>query len=150
MRDLAVYGKPILPVGQAYDGGGEGGPPGVPPRDELIQFMQSGDKVGAAGVSWWSWQHADQEAWDAIKDAAEFRLPTGDPAAFTPGQVKAYQTLLTSLGFPAPIDGVWSDATTAAVKDYQRAARLPDDGVIDEATRQILMTPFAPPLQPQP
>ncbi len=150
VRDLEVHGKPILPVGQAYDGGGEGGPPGVPPRDELIKFMQSGDKVGAAGVSWWSWQHADQEAWDAIKDAAEFRLPAGDPAAFTPGQVKAYQTLLTSLGFPTPIDGVWSDGTKAAVKDYQRAARLPADGVIDEATRQILMTPFAPPVQPQP
>ncbi|MGI8685987.1 MAG: peptidoglycan-binding domain-containing protein [Acidimicrobiales bacterium] len=149
VRDLEVYGKPILPVGQAYDGGGEGGPPGVPSRDELIQFMQSGDKVGAAGVSWWSWQHADQEAWDAIKDAAEFRLPVGDPAAFTPGQVKAYQTLLTSLGFPTPDDGAWSDATTAAVKDYQRAARLPASGVIDGATRQILFTPFAPPVQPQ-
>lgn len=150
VRDLEVHGKPILPVGQAYDGGAEGGPVGVPPRDELIKFMQSGDKVGAAGVSWWSWQHADQEAWDAIKDAAEFRLPVGDPAAFTPGQVKAYQVLLTSLGFPAPIDGVWSDGTKAAVKEYQRAARLPTDGVIDEATRQILMTPFAPPVQPQP
>lgn len=150
IRDLAVYGKPILPVGQAYDGGAEGGPPGVPPREELIRFMQSGDQVGAAGVSWWSWQHADQEAWDAIRDAAEFRLPTGDPASFTPGQIKAYQTLLTSLGFPAPIDGVWSGATQGAVKGYQRAARLPANGVIDDATRTILLTPFAPPVQPQP
>lgn len=150
MRDLAAYGKPVLPVGQAYDGSAEGGPQGVPSRAELIQFMQSADKVGAAGVSWWSWQHADQEAWDAIKDAAEFRLPAGDPATFTTGQVKAYQTLLTSLGFPNPIDGAWSEATTAAVKDYQRAARLPDHGVIDAATREILLTPFAPPVQPQP
>ena len=149
VRDLEAHGKPILPVGQAYDGGAEGGPPGVPSRDELIRFMQSGDKVGAAGVSWWSWQHADQEAWDAIKDAAEFRLPVGDPASFTAGQVKAYQTLLTSLGFPTPIDGAWSDSTTAAVRDYQRAARLPANGVIDDATRQILFTPFAPPIQPQ-
>lgn len=150
IRDLEAFGKPILPVGQAYDGGAEGGPPGVPPREELIRFMQSGDRVGAAGVSWWSWQHADQEAWDAIKDAAEFRLPVGDPAAFTAGQVKAYQTLLTSLGFPSPIDGTWGDATKAAVKDYQRAARLPATGVIDDATRHILFTPFAPPVQPQP
>ena len=149
MRDLAAYGKPILPVGQAYDGGAEGGPPGVPPREELIQFMQGGDKAGAAGVSWWSWQHADQEAWDAIKDAAEFRLPVGDGEKFTPGQIKAYQTLLSSLGFTAPIDGKWTDATVAAVKDYQRAARLPTTGTIDEATRHILFTPFAPPVQPQ-
>ncbi|HEX2700795.1 MAG TPA: peptidoglycan-binding domain-containing protein [Acidimicrobiales bacterium] len=149
-RDLAVYGKPVLPVGQAYDGGDEGGPRGVPTREELIRFMQSGDRVGAAGVSWWSWQHADQEAWDAIKDAAEFRLPVGDPHGFTAGQVMAYQTLLTSLGFPTPIDGSWSDATAAAVTAYQRAARLPESGLIDDVTRQILLTPFAPPVQPQP
>jgi len=150
MRDLAVYGKPILPVGQAYDGGAEGGPHGVPPRKELIEFMQRGDQMGATAVSWWSWQHADREAWDAIKDAAEFRLPVGDGQKFTPGQVKAYQTLLSSLGFIAPIDGRWGDSTVAAVRGYQRAARLPDTGVIDEATRQILLTPFAPPVQPQP
>ena len=150
MRDLAAYGKPILPVGQAYDGGAEGGPSGVPPRKELIEFMQRGDAMGATAVSWWSWQHADQEAWDAIKDAAEFRLPVGDGQTFTPGQVKAYQTLLSSLGFIAPIDGTWGDPTVAAVREYQRAARLPDTGAIDEATRHILLTPFAPPVQPQP
>ncbi|MGQ0520230.1 MAG: peptidoglycan-binding domain-containing protein [Actinomycetota bacterium] len=150
LRDLAAYGKPILPVGQAYDGSAEGGPPGVPSREELIRFMQAGDKLGAAGVSWWSWQHADHEAWTAIKDAAEFRLPVGDPARYTPGQIKAYQTLLSSLGFIAPIDGVWAESTAAAVRAYQEAARLPATGVIDEATLHVLLTPFAPPLQPQP
>ena len=150
LRDLAPYGKPILPVGQAYDGRGEGGPPGVPPRDELIRFMQTGDALGAASVSWWSWQHADEEAWDAIRDAAEFRLPTGDPARYTPAQVKAYQTLLTSLGFPSPIDGVWAEPTAAALRAYQEAARLPASGVVDDATLEVLLTPFAPPIQPQP
>lgn len=148
-RELAVYGKPILPVGQAYDGGPEGGPRGVPPREQLIRFMQAGDQLGATAVSWWSWQHADQEAWDAIRDAAEFRLPAGDPGAFTHGQVMAYQTLLTSLGFPTPIDGKWDAETSAAVAAYQAAARLPATGVIDEVTRTILLTPFAPPVQPQ-
>lgn len=150
LRDLSAYGKPILPVGQAYDGGDEGGPRGVPPREELIQFMQAGDRSGAAGVSWWSWQHADQEAWDAIRDAAEFRLPVGDPVAYTRGQVLAYQTLLTSLGFQSPIDGAWGDTTAGAVRLYQEAARLPATGVIDQTTLDVLLTPFAPPVQPQP
>ena len=150
LRDLAAYGKPVLPVGQAYDAAAEGGPPGVPSRDELIRFMQAGDELGAAGVSWWSWQHATQEAWDAIRDAAEFRLPVGDPAAYTAGQVKAYQTLLHSLGFPTPIDGSWGEPTGLAVQAYQEAARLPVTGVIDDVTRQLLLTPFAPPVQPQP
>ena len=149
LRDLGVHGKPILPVGQAYDGAAEGGPPGVPPRSELIRFMQTGDELGATAVSWWSWQHADQEAWDAIKDAAEFRLPVGDPGRYSPGQIKAYQTLLTSLGFLAPIDGVWGESTAAALRAYQEAARLPATGLVDEATLEILLTPFAPPIQPE-
>ena len=149
LRDLSPFGKPILPIGQAYDGGPEGGRPGVPPRAELIRFMQAGDRHGAPAVSWWSWQHADDEAWDAIRDAAEFRLPVGNGATFARGQVQAYQTLLSSLGFPAPIDGVWGGSTAGAVAAYQQAARLPVTGVIDELTRAILLTPFAPPIQPQ-
>ncbi|MFP5375221.1 MAG: peptidoglycan-binding domain-containing protein [Acidimicrobiia bacterium] len=150
LRDLFPYGKPILPVGQAYDAGAEGGPPGVPRREALIRFMQAGDALGATSVSWWSWQHANQEAWDAIRDAAEFRLPAGDPALYTHGQVMAYQTLLSSLGFPSPIDGRWGEATDQAVRAYQQAANLPVTGVIDEATRHILLTPFPPPVRPQP
>ncbi|HUP70764.1 MAG TPA: peptidoglycan-binding domain-containing protein [Acidimicrobiales bacterium] len=147
IRDLAQFGKPIIPAGQAYDSSPEGGPPGVPPRPQLIRFMQTGDTLGASGVSWWSWQHASQEAWDAVRDAAEFRLPVGDPAAYTAGQVRAYQTLLTSLGFPTPIDGAWGPATDAAVRSYQEAARLLITGIIDQATQDILLTPFAPPLK---
>ncbi|MGH9156301.1 MAG: hypothetical protein ACRD1K_10815 [Acidimicrobiales bacterium] len=71
-------------------------------------------------MSWWSWQHADQEAWDAIRDAAGFRLPFGDPAGFNRGQVQAYQTLLSSLGFTAPIDGPGPGTS--------QAARLPATG----------------------
>ncbi|MGH9165920.1 MAG: peptidoglycan-binding domain-containing protein, partial [Acidimicrobiales bacterium] len=65
------------------------------------------------------------------------------------GQVQAYQTLLSSLGFTAPITGTWGQATSDAVAAYQRAARLPGSGIIDEATRAVLLTPFAPPIVPQ-
>lgn len=150
IRDLAHLGKPIIPVGQAYDGFTEGGPPGVPPRDQLLKFMETADRHGAIGVSWWSWQHADQQAWDAIRDAPQFTLPVGDGAAFTPGQVRSYQMLLHSLGFPMPITAVWDGPTVSAVQAYQRAARLPVTGVIDEATRRVLLSPFGPPIQPQP
>lgn len=147
IRDLAQFGKPIIPAGQAYDASGEGGPRGVPPRPQLINFMQTGDRLGASGVSWWSWQHANQEAWDAVRDAAEFRLPVGEPATFAAGQVRAYQTLLSSLGFPTPIDGAWGPASDTALRSYQEAARLPVTGVLDQLTQDILLTPFAPPLR---
>jgi peptidoglycan hydrolase-like protein with peptidoglycan-binding domain len=147
---LAPLNRPIIPVGQAYDGGSEGGPPGVPARPQIIAFMQSAEKAGAAGVSWWSWQHADQQAWDAVRDSAEFMPPVGPGTSMNAGQVRAYQVLLTSLGFKAALTGVWDVATASVVADYQRAARLPVTGMIDAATRDTMLTPFPPPLHPTP
>ncbi len=77
LRDLASFGKPILPVGQAYDGSAEGGRKGVPPPDELLRFMSSAKANGAASVSFWSWQHANDAAWSAIGDAPDFRVAPG-------------------------------------------------------------------------
>ncbi|MBW3556375.1 MAG: peptidoglycan-binding protein [Actinobacteria bacterium] len=148
---LSQFGKPVFPVGQAYDGGPEGGPPGVPGRDQLIRFMQAADQHGSGGVSFWSWQHATQEAWDAVRDAAEFRLVPGGPSGegLTPGMVRAYQLNLTSLGFPVAADGVWGPATVEAVLNYQRAARLAPSGHVDAATRDFLLAPVAAPIQLQ-
>jgi hypothetical protein len=75
MQYLSKYNVPIYPVGQAYDGSPEGGRKGVPPPDELWRFMRFAEKHGAAGVSFWSWQAADQRAWNAVRDAVEFRIP---------------------------------------------------------------------------
>lgn len=147
IQALAPLGKPIIPVGQAYDGSREGGPVGVPPRDQLMAFMKAAEEHGAVGVSWWSWQHADQQAWDAVRDAPHFTLPAA-PAPLSEWQVRAYQTLLSTLGFGTPITGVWDESTANAVGAYQAAARLPQTRAIDAATRGILFTPFAPPLLP--
>jgi hypothetical protein len=146
IRDLSPFGKPIIPIGQAYDGAADHGPPGVPGRAAILAFMEAAERSGATSVSFWSWQHASQEAWDAIKDAPQFVLPVAPGGVFSPGQVRAYQYLLTSLGFPTAVDGVWSQATADAVVAYQRAAHLPQTGVIDDATRKLLLQPFKVPL----
>lgn len=83
---LAQFGKPLMPVGQAYDGGPSGGPPGNPPRDALLRFMAAASAKGATAVSFWSWQHASQENWDAIRDAPQFRL-TSAPTSILPPQL---------------------------------------------------------------
>ena len=72
MHFLAQYGKPLMPIGQAYDGGPEGGRPGVPPPAEILRFMQVAKQYGAVSVSFWSWQHANAPVWDAIKNAPQF------------------------------------------------------------------------------
>ena len=147
---FAPWGKPVFPVGQAYDGGPEGGPPGVPGRDAIIRFLQHAEASGAAGASFWSWQHATPEVWDAVRDAAEFRLEVGGPAGegLTPGMVRAYQTALNGFGYGVPADGAWGPATIEAVRAYQTAARLPVTGRIDEATRAFLLAPVAAPIVP--
>jgi hypothetical protein len=149
MAALLRFGKPIMPVGQAYDGLPEGGPPGVPRAADIQRFMKTAEDMGATAVSFWSWQAADQQAWDGIRDAPSFVVPAA-PAPMSMGTVRAYQALLTSLGFPVTVTGVWDPPTALATKDYQKAAKLPLSAVIDEVTRDALLTPFAPPVQPMP
>jgi hypothetical protein len=140
MAFFRSFGLPVIPVGQAYDGAPEGGRPGVPPRDELLRFMSTAENNGAVGVSFWSWQHADQQAWDAIRDAHEFRLPDG-PDGTRPQQVVAIQTLLSSLGYPAPATGAWDGTTSQAIRSFQTDRGLEVSGVLDPATRAALLSP---------
>lgn len=146
---LKQFGKPIMPVGQAYDGSGEGGRPGVPPRNELLAFMETAERHGAVGVSFWSWQSADQQAWDAIRDASQF-VVYEHRANETGGRNRTVQALLTSLGFPAPQTGDWDGPTQDALRAFQRAAGLRETGELDGDTRHRLLTPVPPPIDPLP
>ncbi|MDQ1403922.1 MAG: hypothetical protein QOG03_2238 [Actinomycetota bacterium] len=142
---LRGYGKPIMPIGQAYDGAAEGGRPGVPQKAEIQRFMAVAEMYGSTSVSFWSWQHADPQAWDAIRETWQFSLPAA-PQPFHPGQVRAYQSLLSNLGFPVKLSNQLDQQTANAVAAYQQRAHLPVTGIIDAATRAMLMTPFAPPI----
>jgi hypothetical protein len=75
LRDLKAFAKPVIPIGQAYDGGPEGGPPGVPPPAQLQRFIDVAFRSGAAGVSFWVWQTATAGVWDVIRATTLF-----DPA----------------------------------------------------------------------
>jgi hypothetical protein len=77
MSYLKQFGKPLMPIGQAYDGGPEGGRPGVPSPEELLRFMSVSQDWGAVAVSFWSWQHANAPAWDAIKAGPKFLRQPG-------------------------------------------------------------------------
>jgi hypothetical protein len=90
LQYLSKFGVPIYPVGQAYDGSPEGGRKGVPPPEELWRFMRFAQANGAAGISFWSWQSANQPAWNAVREAVEFRPPAAPAAA--PATVPAVVT----------------------------------------------------------
>lgn len=138
---LSQFGKPIFPIGQAYDGAIDGGPPGVPNRDAIIRFMQTADQHGATGVSFWSWQHASGEAWNAIGDAMEFRLGHGPPEVLRPAMIRAYQLQLAFLGYPVAADGTWTQQTVDAITAFQRDHALVETGVVDPHTREVLLRP---------
>lgn len=142
---LSQFGKPIIPVGQAYDGAPEGGRPGVPPPDEIFRFMRGAEDAGASGVSFWSWQHADEAAWGAIRDAWEFQVGPAQPQDMRPGDIRSVQFTLSELGYPASVTGAWDDATADALGSYQRDANLPETGHVDEATRALMLGPVTLP-----
>ncbi|MEY2420547.1 MAG: hypothetical protein QOI95_614 [Acidimicrobiaceae bacterium] len=71
MDFLRGFGKPVFPVGQAYDGSYDGGPAGTPTPDEVAAFINTSSEHGASGVSFWSWQHASDDTWNTIAAAPE-------------------------------------------------------------------------------
>jgi hypothetical protein len=68
---LSGFGKPVMPIGQAYDSSLDGGQAGTPTADEVGAFMNASAAHGAKGVSFWSWQHASDEVWGAIAAGPE-------------------------------------------------------------------------------
>lgn len=143
---LSRFGKPVIPIGQAYDGAPEGGRPGPPPPDEIRRFLGAAQQVGAAGTSFWSWQHASQDIWDTLQAAPEFRWEAKPPAELRPDQVRGLQAQLSALGHPVPTSGIWDDLTTGALRTYQERAGLPHSGILDAATLAVIMQPFNPPV----
>jgi murein DD-endopeptidase MepM/ murein hydrolase activator NlpD len=146
MNALGPVGKPLIAVDQSPTPI----PPAVPPapdpgRDQVLGFIAAADAAKASSVSFWTWETSSQSVFDALGFAPQFSLPAA-PAPMSPGQVRSWQGLLTGLGFPAPQSGQWDAPTTAAVKAYQQAATTPATGVIDDATRTNLLTPFPPPI----
>lgn len=67
---LEPFGKVLLPIGQAYDGEPEGGPPGPPPPTQITAFVDAAEVAGARAVSFWSWQHASPEIWATLAGRA--------------------------------------------------------------------------------
>jgi hypothetical protein len=136
---LAQFGKPIIPVGQAYNGGPEGGPDRDPPKEQLVAFMNTAMSKGALGVSFWVWNHATAEQWSAIDEATAWELPIGRAA--TGAAAVFLQRVLNALGQPVAQDGKIGPATKAAIAALQTRFGLPASGKLDAATARSITGP---------
>jgi peptidoglycan hydrolase-like protein with peptidoglycan-binding domain len=139
IADLAPLGKPILPIGQAYDGGPEGGPAGAPPKDALVRFMDTALGKGALGVSFWVWHHTTDEQWSAIDEAHIWELPANNPS--DRARVAFLQRVISALGQPIAQDGLLGPATRSALAAVQQSLGLPGTGKLDAPTRHTLLGP---------
>jgi hypothetical protein len=81
---LSQFKKPTLPIGQAYDGAPEGGREGNPTYAEISRFIWTSSQHSASAVSFWSWQHASDENWQAIQDSPPFARSTVAPNGLQP------------------------------------------------------------------
>jgi hypothetical protein len=136
---LAPLGKPILPVGQAYNGGSEGGPDRDPPPAQISAFLNTAMAKGAVGVSFWVWHTATSDQWSTITAATDWVLPAGRAA--TSGAAVFLQRVLGLLGQPVAQDGMIGPATRAAISAVQQSFGLPVTGHLDAATALSITGP---------
>ncbi len=66
VRRLATFGLPVVPAGQSYNMGRDGGRPGNPSGPETLRFLHEARRSGAVGVAFWVWQETTDEQWQAI------------------------------------------------------------------------------------
>jgi hypothetical protein len=77
IRVLREYGKPVIPVGQGYDGRLDAPylKPDRHPGKSVDAFVTAARMSGAQSISLWSWQTTGAQQWSALKRAAERYAP---------------------------------------------------------------------------
>jgi len=77
MRVLRRYGKPVIPVGQGYDGRLDAPylAPDRHPGRSVDAFVTAARMSGARSVSLWSWQTTGAQQWSALKRASKRYAP---------------------------------------------------------------------------
>ena len=77
MRVLQAYGKPVIPVGQGYDGRLDAPylKPDPHPGKSVAAFVTAARMSGAQSISLWSWQTTGSQQWSALKAASKRYAP---------------------------------------------------------------------------
>lgn len=140
MDRLAPLGRPVLPIGQAYDPALDD--PAlvglVPTREQIQAFLATAAAKGAAGVSFWAWHTATPEQWAAIAAWPDFDLVPLAPGAPDGVHVRALQRVLGTYGLRVQVDGLYGPSTVDALARLQRSLGLPPTGALDDATVRVL------------
>jgi murein L,D-transpeptidase YcbB/YkuD len=137
VADNSVYGRPLAPIGQLYEG---------PRRSEVLSFRRLALAYDVTGVSWWSWDSARASGWRALAPlvsppalpAAEPVYPTVRPGARSDYVVWA-KDHLRELGYSVSRDTRFDTLTRRAVQAFQADSGLAATGTLDPATWSALL-----------
>jgi hypothetical protein len=138
---LAGFGKPIIPVGQAYDPSLDGQAYPNPTAGDLTRFMNAALSRGVAGLSFWSWDAASYDQWSAVGSFHGLDLATIGTGSQSSGKVAAIQRALKNAGRAVPVDGRFGAATHDAIAAFQRSTGLTPTGQADVSTIAALTKP---------
>lgn len=134
LPENAIYGRPILPVGQLY---------GQPTIGELGQFQALAGAYGLEGTSFFDLDAASSEELTGLAAPASSPRRALAPATIRPAadgdEVVWAQELLNAAGARLPVGGFYGAQTDRAVAAFQRHHRIPATGVLGAATWKALL-----------
>jgi len=132
-----IYGRPIFPLGQTYDG--------VSAAD-ILRFREEALDYGATGYSFWDWQETTAKGWGALA-APLVPLTSVVPNTSYPelakgargDQVLWLQEHLASAIPAQETTGVFGAQTNANLRSFQAAHGIAASGVAEAATWTALL-----------
>ncbi len=132
-----VYGRPILPLGQTYEG---------PSTAELVRFREEATLYGASGTSFWDFQETSASSWQALAEPPvplTSVVPNASWSELAEGSkgdpVLWMQEHLASAIPTQATTGIFDAATRANLEEFQSTHGIVASGHTEAATWQALL-----------
>ena len=135
-----IWGHPIYPVGQTYEGPGSA---------SLKLFRRFAASYGGLPPSWWDWQETSGREWGALGASSALRPVSGFREEVVHPLLKRKaegdmvvwaQEHLIAAGADLPVTGIFGRQTARAVRTFKEEHGLAANGVIDTETWNALLT----------
>lgn len=140
-----VYGHPIYPIGQTYEGPGSA---------SIRLFRRFAASYGGLPPSWWSWQETSGREWGAVGADSALRPVTGYRQEVVHPLLKrgskgdlvvwAQEHLIGAGSTELPVTGIFGRQTARAVRLFKEGHGLPANAIVDTETWNALLayTPY--------
>jgi peptidoglycan hydrolase-like protein with peptidoglycan-binding domain len=132
-----VYGRPIVPLGQTYEG---------PSSADLVRFREEAPLYGAKGISFWDFQETSGAGWKALSESlAPLSSVTPNPTYSELSQgskgdpVLWMQEHLASSIPTQATTGIFDSTTKTNLEQFQSAHGISPTGRTEAATWQALL-----------